>query len=83
MLDECMHTFEGHMQAWKRGACEGVKLKPNRVGGLTRSRQIRDFGISVGWRMHIEDLGGSVLADTAAIHLTASTPKENRLASWL
>lgn len=33
--------------------------------------------------MHIEDLGGSALADTAAIHLAASTPDENRLASWL
>jgi L-alanine-DL-glutamate epimerase-like enolase superfamily enzyme len=33
--------------------------------------------------MHLEDLGGSVLADTAAIHLAASTPDANRLASWL
>jgi L-alanine-DL-glutamate epimerase-like enolase superfamily enzyme len=33
--------------------------------------------------MHIEDLGGSALADTAAIHLAASTPDANRLASWL
>lgn len=83
MLDECMHTFGDHLDAWKIGACEGVKVKPNRVGGLTRARQIRDFGISVGWQMHIEDLGGSALADTAAIHLAASTPDANRLASWL
>jgi L-alanine-DL-glutamate epimerase-like enolase superfamily enzyme len=33
--------------------------------------------------MHIEDLGGSALADTAAIHLASSTPPANRLASWL
>ena len=33
--------------------------------------------------MHIEDVGGSALADTAAIHLAASTPDANRLASWL
>ena len=83
MLDECMHTFANHLDAWKRGACEGVKVKPNRVGGLTRARQIRDFGVAVGWQMHIEDLGGSALADTAAIHLAASTPDANRLASWL
>ncbi|WP_338550959.1 mandelate racemase/muconate lactonizing enzyme family protein [Roseovarius phycicola] len=83
MLDECMTTFPDHLEAWKRGACEGVKVKPNRVGGLTRARQIRDFGVSVGWQMHIEDVGGSALADTAAIHLAASTPDENRLASWL
>ena len=83
MLDECMHNFQDHLEAWRSNACAGVKVKPNRVGGLTKARQIRDFGISVGWQMHIEDLGGSALADTAAIHLAASTPDANRLASWL
>lgn len=83
MLDECMHNFDDHLHAWKLGACEGVKVKPNRVGGLTKAKQIRDLGISVGWQMHVEDLGGSALADTAAIHLASSTPQANRLASWL
>ena len=83
MLDECMHSFDDHLSAWQMKACEGVKVKPNRVGGLTRAKQIRDFGVSVGLQMHIEDLGGSALADTAAIHLAASTPDANRLASWL
>ena len=83
MLDECMHTFADHLRAWREGACEGVKVKPNRLGGLTKARQVRDFGVSVGWSMHIEDVGGSALADTAAIHLAASTPDANRLASWL
>ena len=83
MLDECLHTFQDHLDAWRLGACEGVKVKPNRVGGLTKALQIRDFGVSVGWQMHIEDLGGSALADTAAIHLASATPDANRLASWL
>lgn len=83
MLDECMHDFEDHLSAWRQGACEGVKVKPNRLGGLTKARQVRDFGVSVGWQMHIEDVGGSVLADTAALHLAASTAAPNRLASWL
>lgn len=83
MLDECMTSFQDHLNAWRQGACEGVKVKPNRLGGLTKARQIRDFGVSVGWQMHIEDVGGSALADTAAIHLAASTPEANRLASWL
>ena len=83
MLDECMNGLQDHLDAWRRNACNGVKVKPNRLGGLTRARQIRDFGVSVGWQMHIEDVGGSVLADTAALHLAASTPEANRLASWL
>ncbi|MEP1207193.1 MAG: mandelate racemase/muconate lactonizing enzyme family protein [Rhizobiaceae bacterium] len=83
MLDECMHTFGDHLQAWKLAACEGVKVKPNRLGGLTKARQVRDLGIQLGWQMHVEDVGGSVLADTAALHLASSTPQQNRLASWL
>ncbi|MER9470632.1 mandelate racemase/muconate lactonizing enzyme family protein [Mesorhizobium sp. M0482] len=83
MLDECLHTFDDHLLAWRLGACEGIKVKPNRMGGLTKARQIRDFGVSVGWQMHFADLGGSALADTAAIHLASSTPAANRLASWL
>ncbi|MES0881041.1 mandelate racemase/muconate lactonizing enzyme family protein [Roseibium sp. SCP14] len=83
MLDECLHSFQDHLEAWKRGSCQGVKVKPNRVGGLTRARQIRDFGVSVGWQMHIEDTGGSAFADSAALQLAATTPDANRLASWL
>lgn len=83
VLDECLHTFDDHLRAWRARACEGVKVKPNRLGGLTRARQVRDFGIAVGWRMHVEDVGGTVLADTAALHLAATTPAEHRLASWL
>lgn len=83
LLDECMTTFQDHLDAWARGACQGVKVKPNRVGGLTKARRVRDFGVSVGWQMHVEDVGGSALADTAALHLAAATPEANRLASWL
>jgi len=83
MLDECLHTFADHLRAERMGVCEGVKVKPNRLGGLTKARAVRDFGLAVGWRMHIEETGGTVLADTAAIHLAHSTPGTNRLASWL
>lgn len=83
MLDECLHSFQDHLNAWRLRAGEGIKLKPNRVGGLTKARRLRDFGVAVGWRMHIEEVGGSALADTAAFHLAASTPPPHRLASWL
>ncbi|MEM7072450.1 MAG: mandelate racemase/muconate lactonizing enzyme family protein, partial [Pseudomonadota bacterium] len=73
MLDESLHTMHDHMAAWRLGAAAGIKVKPNRLGGLTRARQVRDFAIQAGWPMHIEDVGGSALADTAAIHLASST----------
>ena len=83
MLDECMHTLQDHHDAWRLCACQGVKVKPNRLGGLTRARQVRDLGVERGWQMHVEDVGGSALADTATIPLAASTPDANRPASWL
>lgn len=83
MLDECLSTYNDHLDAWRHVAADGIKLKPNRVGGLTKAVQIRDFAIAVNWQMHIEDVGGSALADTVAIHLAAATPPDNRLASWL
>ena len=83
LLDECLHTFQDHLNAWKTGACAGLKIKPNRLGGLTRAMAARDFAVAVGWRAHIEDVGGSALADTAAIHLASSTPAAYRMDSWL
>ena len=83
VLDECLHSYEDHLRAWRLGACEGIKLKPNRVGGLTKAKRLLDFAVAVGWRLHVEEVGGSALADTAAIHLAAACPQENRLASWL
>ena len=84
MLDECLHTLQrssGRVEAF--GRVKGCKIKPNRLGGLTKTRQVRDFCVAVGWQMHVEDVGGTVLADTAALHLALSTPLEIRLASWL
>ncbi len=83
LLDECLHNMDDHLRAWKMNACAGLKIKPNRVGGITKARYLRDFALHVGWQVHIEDTGGSSLADTAAIHLASSTPDSNRLDSWL
>lgn len=82
-LDECLHTYQNHLVAWCLGACEGIKIKSNRVGGLTNARRIRDLVVNVGWQVHIEDVGGTVLADTASVNLAVSAADEYRLASWL
>lgn len=83
ILDECLHSFQDHLDAWRLNSFVGLKIKPNRVGGLTKAKKIRDLSVSIGWRMHIEDVGGSALADTAAIHLASATPEQFRLDSWL
>ena len=32
MLDECMHTLQNHLDAWRLSACQAVKVKPSRLG---------------------------------------------------
>ena len=83
ILDECIQTFADLVHAQRDGACEAIGLKVGRVGGLTKARRMRDFCVAVGLRMNIEDTGGSVISDTAAVHLAASTPETHRRATWL
>ncbi len=83
ILDECIHRFDDIVRAERDRVCEAIGLKLGRVGGLTKARRIRDFCIARGIRMNIEDTGGSVIADTAAVHLAQSTPTSHRRATWL
>ena len=32
MLDECMHTLQDHLNAWRLSACQAVKVKQSRLG---------------------------------------------------
>ena len=32
MLDECMHTLQDHLDAWRLSACQAVKVKPSQLG---------------------------------------------------
>jgi L-alanine-DL-glutamate epimerase-like enolase superfamily enzyme len=83
LLDETIKTYADVLRAIADGACEGIGLKVNRVGGLTKARRIRDLCVAAGLRMNIEETGGSALADTAAVHLAQSTPATHRKATWL
>ena len=83
MLNERIRSLQDHHDAWHLCACQSVKVKPNRLGGLTRAREVRDLGVKLGRQMLFEYVGGSALADTATIHLAASNQDANRLASWL
>ncbi|MXZ68408.1 MAG: mandelate racemase [Acidimicrobiia bacterium] len=82
LLDEIIHTYEDLVRAYHDQACEGIGLKPNRVGGLTKARRIRDFCVQMGLRLNIEDTGGTALADTAAVHLAQATPARYRRGTW-
>lgn len=83
ILDECLHTYRDVVRAYRDGACGAIGLKPNRVGGLTKARRIRDFCVETGIRLNIEATGGTALADTAAVHLAHATPARCRRGTWL
>ena len=82
ILDEIIHTYADLVRAHQDRACEGIGLKPNRVGGLTKARRIRDFCVQTGLRLNIEDTGGTALADTAAVHLAQATPAHHQRGTW-
>lgn len=82
-LDESILVMDDLMRARQVRACEGIGLKLGRVGGLTKARRLRDHCLATGLRMNIEDTGGGVIADTAAVHLAQATPVSHRRATWL
>lgn len=83
LLDESMNTYAEVLRAVRDRACEGIGLKINRVGGLTKARRIRDLCAQTGLRMNIEETGGTALADTAAVQLAQATPASHRRGTWL
>ena len=83
ILDECIQTYGDVVRAGADRACEAIGLKLDRVGGLTKAKRIRDYCVEMGMRMNIEVAGGSVISDTAAVHLAQSTPATHSRATML
>ena len=75
ILDECMDSLGVLLRGYHDGAMDLINLKINRMGGLTRARQIRDLCISLGIVMTIEDSWGGEIATSAIAHLAQSTPE--------
>ena len=64
------------LRAHHDNAMDLINLKINRMGGLTRARQIRDLCVSLGLPMNVEDSWGGEIATAAIAHLAHSTPAE-------
>ena len=76
VLDECMDSLGMVLKGHRDGAMDLINLKINRMGGLTRARQIRDLCVALGIAMTIEDSWGGEIATAAIAHLAQSTPSE-------
>ncbi len=58
-----------------------VNLKISKLGGLTKTRQVRDLCVSLGLAMTLEDSWGGDVTTAAIAHLAHSTPEEFRFTS--
>lgn len=63
------------------GAADAVNLKISRLGGITKTRQMRDLCIAAGLAITLEDCWGGDIVTAAIAHLAQGIPAELHMAS--
>ena len=81
-VDESLVTLQDAARIARDGLAEVFGIKLNRVGGLTKAARLRDIALAHGIDIFVMATGGSVLADTEALHLAATIPDANIRAVW-
>jgi L-alanine-DL-glutamate epimerase-like enolase superfamily enzyme len=81
VLDESVDGLDMLLRARADLAMDVVNLKISKLGGLTRTKQIRDLCVSMGIAMTLEDSWGGDVTTAAIAHLAHSTPEEFRFTS--
>lgn len=81
-VDESLVTLQDAARIARDGLAEVFGIKLNRVGGLTKARRIRDIAMAHGIDCYVMATGGSVLADTEALHLATTIPDVHLLGVW-
>ena len=81
-VDESLVTLQDATRIARDGIAEIFGIKLNRVGGLTKAARMRDVALAHGIDMFVMATGGSVLADTEALHLAATIPDQHCYAVW-
>jgi cis-L-3-hydroxyproline dehydratase len=81
VLDENIDSLHMLLRAKADLAMDVVNLKISKLGGLTKTRQVRDMCVSMGIAMTLEDSWGGDITTAAIAHLAHSTPEEFRFTS--
>lgn len=81
-VDETLVTLQDAARIARDGLAEVFGIKLNRVGGLTKAARMRDIALAHGIDIFVMATGGSVLADTEALHLAATIPDAQCLGVW-
>ncbi|MCI0704993.1 MAG: mandelate racemase/muconate lactonizing enzyme family protein [Planctomycetia bacterium] len=76
VLDEVIDGIDVLIRAHGDGAMDVVNLKISKLGGLTKTKQLRDLCITLGIAMTLEDSWGGDIVTAAIAHLAHSTPTE-------
>ena len=78
VLDENIDSIDMLLRANADRAMDVVNLKISKLGGLTKTRQVRDLCVSLGIAMTLEDSWGGDITTAAIAHLAHSTPEALR-----
>jgi L-alanine-DL-glutamate epimerase-like enolase superfamily enzyme len=81
VLDETIDSIDVLLRARNDLAMDVVNLKISKLGGLTRTKQVRDLCVSMGIGMTLEDSWGGDVTTAAIAHLAHSTPDALRFTS--
>ena len=81
VLDENIDCLDMLLRAKADLAVDVMNLKISKLGGLTKTKQIRDLCVSLGIAMTLEDSWGGDITMAAFAHLPQSTPEEYRFTS--
>ncbi len=78
VLDESVETLEDLLAIHRMGLADGLTLKISRIGGVSKTRLLRDLAAEMGFMITVEDTGGAEIDTAAMAHLSLSTPEERR-----
>lgn len=81
VLDENVDGLDMLLRAKADLAMDIVNLKISKLGGLTKTKQVRDLCVNMGIAMTLEDSWGGDVTTAAIAHLAHSTPEEFRFTS--
>jgi L-alanine-DL-glutamate epimerase-like enolase superfamily enzyme len=78
VLDESIVRLEDVLRAHREGVADGITLKLQRVGGITKAALMRDVAAELGLEVTVEDAGGASLVTAAVTHVGLGTPSNRR-----
>jgi L-alanine-DL-glutamate epimerase-like enolase superfamily enzyme len=79
VLDESIVALDDLLRAHREGVADGVTVKLQRVGGITRAALVRDVAVELGLEVTVEDAGGASLVTAAVVHVGLGTPEPLRV----